>query len=93
MSAEVLIYSATTVICHVLDFAERGLKMEITPETISQTVQQASEKLFEKMGITPEQLKQAIAQGKKEIDDYQTHQDYLGNKMQAVKQPKPTGGM
>jgi hypothetical protein len=93
MSAEVLIYSATTVICHVLDFAERGLKMDITPEIIAQTVQQSSEKLFEKMGITPDQLKQAIAQGKKEIDDYQTHQNYLGNKMQAVKQPKPQGGM
>jgi hypothetical protein len=93
MSAEVLIFSATTVICHVLDFAERGLKMEITPEIIAQTVQQASEKLFEKMGITAEQLREAINQGKKEIDDYQTHQDYLSNKMQAVRQPKPQGGM
>jgi uncharacterized coiled-coil protein SlyX len=37
------------------------------------------------MGITPEQLKAAIAQGKQEIEDYQTHQEYVGNKMQAVK--------
>ena len=27
----------------------------------------------------------AIAQGKQEIEDYQTHQEYVGNKMQAVK--------
>jgi uncharacterized coiled-coil protein SlyX len=45
------------------------------------------------MGITAEQLREAINQGKKEIDDYQTHQDYLSNKMQAVRQPKPQGGM
>lgn len=93
LPAEVLIYAGTTTICKVLDFAERGLKLEITPQIISDTVQRTSERLFEKMGVTPEQLRAAIAQGKKEIDDYQTHQNYVGNKMQAVKQPKPVGGM
>lgn len=91
LPAEVLIYAGTTTICKVLDFAERGLKLEITPQIISDTVQRTSERLFEKMGVTPEQLRAAIAQGKKEIDDYQTHQQYVGNKMQAVKQPKPVG--
>jgi hypothetical protein len=93
LPAEVLIYAGTTTICKVLDFAERGLKLEITPQIISDTVQRTSERLFEKMGVTPDQLRNAIAQGKKEIDDYQTHQQYVGNKMDAIKQPKATGGM
>jgi hypothetical protein len=93
LPAEVLIYAGTTTICKVLDFAERGLKLEITPQIISDTVQRTSERLFEKMGVTPDQLRNAIAQGKKEIDDYQNHQQYVGNKMDAIKQPKATGGM
>jgi hypothetical protein len=92
LPAEVLIYAGTTTICKVLDFAERGLKLEITPQIISDTVQRTSERLFEKMGVTPDQLRNAIAQGKKEIDDYQTHQQYVGNKMDAIKQPKPVAG-
>lgn len=91
MPAEVLIYSGTTTICHVLDYAERGLKLDITPQIISDTVRRCSEKLFEKMGITPDQLKTAIAQGKKEVEDYQQHQEYVGGKMQSVKQTAPAG--
>jgi hypothetical protein len=85
LPAEVLVFAGTTTICKVLDFAERGLKLPVTPEIISQTTKRTTDKLFEQMGITPEQLKAAIAQGKQEIEDYQTHQEYVGNKMQAVK--------
>jgi hypothetical protein len=85
LPAEVLVFAGTTTICKVLDFAERGLRLPVTPEIISQTTKRTTDKLFEQMGITPEQLKAAIAQGKQEIEDYQTHQEYVGNKMQAVK--------
>lgn len=84
---ESLIYAGTIAICKALDFAERGLKIEITPEIISATVQKTSERLFEKMGVTPEQLREAIANGKKEIEDYQTHREYLGGKIDNIKKP------
>lgn len=88
---ESLIYAGTIAICKALDFAERGLKIQITPEIIGATVQKTSERLFEKMGVTPEQLREAIVNGRKEIESYQTHQQYLGDKMNAVKQPvKPS---
>lgn len=93
LPAEVLIFAGTVTICKVLDFAERGLKIPITPEIIANTVQRTSERLFEKMGITPDQLRQAIAQGKKEIDDYQQHQSYMGNKMQSIQKPTGKGGI
>jgi hypothetical protein len=85
LPAEVLVFAGTTTICKVLDFAERGLKLPVTPEIISQTTKRTTDKLFEQMGITPEQLKAAITQGKQEIEDYQTHQQYVGNKIDAVK--------
>ena len=85
LPAEVLIYAGTTTICKVLDFAERGLRLPVTPEIISQTTKRTTDRLFDHMGITPEQLKAAITQGKQEIEDYQQHGKYVDDKMQAVK--------
>lgn len=85
LPAEVLIYAGTTTICKVLDFAERGLRLPVTPEIISQTTKRTTDRLFDHMGITPEQLKAAITQGKAEIEDYQQHGKYVDDKMQAVK--------
>lgn len=85
LPAEVMVYAGTTTICKVLDFAERGLKLPVTPEIIAQTTKRTTDKLFEKMGITPDQLKAAIVQGRQEIESYQQHQQYVGDKMQAVK--------
>ena len=85
LPAEVMIYAGTVTICKALDFANRGLGIPLDATIIAQTVQKTSERLFDKMGVTPEMLKQAIMDGKKEINDYQQHQQYLGNKMQAVK--------
>lgn len=85
LPAEVLIYAGTTTICKVLDFAERGLRLPVTPDIIAQTTKRTTDKLFEHMGITPEQLKAAITQGKQEIEDYQQHGKYVNDKMQAVK--------
>lgn len=85
LPAEVLIYAGTTTICKVLDFAERGLRLPVTPDIIAQTTKRTTDKLFEQMGITPEQLKAAITQGKQEIEDYQQHGKYVNDKMQAVK--------
>lgn len=85
LPAEVMVYAGTTTICKVLDFAERGLKLPVTPEIIAQTTKRTTDKLFEKMGITPDQLKAAIVQGRQEIESYQQHQQYVGDKMQVVK--------
>ena len=85
LPAEVMVYAGTTTICKVLDFAERGLKLPVTPEIIAQTTKRTTDKLFEKMGITPDQLKAAIVQGRQEIESYQQNQQYVGDKMQAVK--------
>lgn len=85
LPAEVLIYAGTTTICKVLDFAERGLRLPVTPDIIAQTTKRTTDKLFEQMGITPEQLKAAITQGKQEIEDYQQHGKYVDNKIEAVK--------
>jgi hypothetical protein len=85
LPAEVLIFAGTVAICKALDFAERGLKLPLTPEIIAQTTQRTTDKLFGLMGISQEQLRKAIAQGKSEIEDYQKHQQYVGSKFDESK--------
>ena len=77
---EAVVYGGIIAACVVWDFAERGLKMPVTPEIVSDTTQLMCEKLFTKMGISPEQLRDAILSGKKEIEDYQAHQTHFNKK-------------
>jgi hypothetical protein len=67
MKPEVMIMSATALMCEAFDFAERGKGLQLTPAMIAQTTRLLAEKLFAKLGITPEQLQQAIATGHDEI--------------------------
>lgn len=70
MKPEVMIMAGTIIMCHVFDFAERGLKMQITNEIIAETTKSLAEELFKKMEITPERLHEAVQEGHKEITDY-----------------------
>jgi len=81
MEEEVLILSGIIAATKALDFAERGLGIPITADQIADTVKAGMEIMFVKMGITPEQLNKAVADGKKEIDDYQKHQSFIGDKI------------
>lgn len=88
LSIESMVYGGIFLITKVMDFAERGLGIEITNEIISQTVQRTCEKLFERLGISPKELLNAIRNGRQEIIDYHKHQTYLNDKIQNVKTQK-----
>ena len=77
LSTESMVYGGIVAACMVWDFAERGLKMEITADLVSDTTKLMCEKLFEHMGITPEQLKEAIEHGHNEIQQYQAQQEVM----------------
>lgn len=85
MKPEVLVMSGIIAITKAIDFAERGLGIAITPEQIAKTTKICMETLFEKMGVTPDRLAQVIANGRKEIEDFQAHQQALDGKMQALR--------
>lgn len=89
LSVETMILGGIVVITKVLDFAERGLKMEITNDIIARTVQRACEKLFERMGITPDQLMKEVRTGRSTIEEYHKHQSYLNAKMPSSQKNKP----
>jgi hypothetical protein len=88
MKPEVGVMAGIIVVTKSLDFAERGLDAEVTPEIIANTVRKFIESLFLKMGVTPDKLAEAIASGRKEIDEYHTHQTFINGKMAGLK-PKP----
>lgn len=71
MKPEVMIMSGTILMCHVFDFAERGLSMRITNDIISETTKSLSEQLFKKLGVTPERLQETVNQGHSELVNYQ----------------------
>lgn len=71
MKPEVMIMSATALMCEAFDFAERGMGLQITPAMVAQTTRELAEKLFAKLGISPEQLRQAIETGHAEIQGQQ----------------------
>jgi hypothetical protein len=89
LSVESMIYGGIVVITKVLDFADRGLKMQITNDVVARTVQRACEKLFERMGITPEQLMKEVRTGRSQIEDFHKHQAYLNAKMPSAQKNKP----
>lgn len=69
MPMEVLVLSGVTLMARFMDFAERGLGIQITNELVAATTKKLAENLFKKLGITPDQLNEAIAKGHKEIID------------------------
>jgi hypothetical protein len=93
LSVETIIYGGIVVICKVLDFAERGLKMQITNQIIADTVKKACEKIFERMGITPKELMNAIENGHNDIQEYQKHQAFLASKMPSAKAKASSGNI
>lgn len=74
MPIEVLIMTGVILMTKAMDFAERGLGIQITNEIVAATTKKLAENLFVKLGITPEQLNEAIMKGKQEIDDHQAAQ-------------------
>jgi hypothetical protein len=70
MGFEPMIMGGLTLMCEVIDFAERGLKIPFDQDMIAETSKLAVEAMFEKMGITPEDLEEAIKKGGAEIDEY-----------------------
>lgn len=65
-----LIPACVVLICEVYDFAERGLKIQVTNELVARTVQRFVEEMFTRLGVSPEVLQEAIIKGKGEIQDH-----------------------
>lgn len=67
MRPEVLIMAGTVLLMHAIDFAERGLNIQFSPEMIAQAAKTLAYILFKKLGISEEQLAEAIRKGAGEI--------------------------
>lgn len=74
MPPEVLIMSAVVIMCEALDFAERGLGIQLDNDMVAATSKKLAANLFTKLGIQPDQLQEAINKGKGEIDDHHAKQ-------------------
>jgi hypothetical protein len=85
MRPEVLIMAGTVLLMHAIDFAERGLKIQFTPEMIGQATKTLAYILFKKLGISEDQLAEAIQKGASEIKQSR------GGQRAAPEQPAPEG--
>jgi hypothetical protein len=70
MLPEVMIMAGITLMCDVLDFAERGLNIKIDNQMVAATTKGLTDSLFSKLKITPEQMREAVKKGRAEIMDY-----------------------
>lgn len=87
---EALIPACIVLMCHVFDFAERGLGIQTDNNTIARTTEMFMQKVFEKMGVSPEQLQEAINKGAAEI---QAHQEGQQAPPEAQPEAQSPGGM
>ncbi len=68
MIPEVMIMAGITLMCDVMDFAERGLGIQISNDMVAATTKALTDNLFKKLNITQDQLHEAILKGKADID-------------------------
>ena len=60
---QVMGFTAIVLMCHAIDFAEQSLKIEFTPQMISECTKWLVQHLFEKAGVGPDQLQAMIDKG------------------------------
>ena len=56
-------FSAIVLMCHAIDFAEQSLKINFTPQMISDCTKWLVQHLFERAGVGPDQLQSMIDKG------------------------------
>lgn len=72
MKPDVMIMAGITLMCDVMDFAERGLGIQIDNQMVSATTKALTDQMSIKLKITPEQAHEAIMKGRSEIMAYKS---------------------
>lgn len=57
---QVMGFAAIVLMCHAIDFAEQSLKIQFTPQMISECTKWLVQHLFERVGVGPQQLQDMI---------------------------------
>lgn len=92
MPLQAAIPASIVLMTKALDFVERTMGVEITPDLLAQCTQATSEAVLTKFGITPDMVKEAVAKSQRgELPG--AEQPAGGQPAQPAATDKPTGGL